>query len=100
MYSGPVIRLSVYKYGLAKRILNSVGMRYQFPGEYTAPRIIANFPGENHVNATNETQNGELSAQRFVNFRRSYGSYIIDTDGNTVLDLNASSSGQILGYNN
>jgi len=37
--------------------------------------------------------------QRFINFKQSKGNYFVDCDGNTVLDLNASQSGQILGYN-
>ena len=37
--------------------------------------------------------------QRFVNFKYSKGNYFRDTDGNTVLDMNASQAGQILGYN-
>lgn len=37
--------------------------------------------------------------QRFVNFKKSKGDYLCDSDGNRVLDLNASASGQVLGYN-
>jgi 4-aminobutyrate aminotransferase / (S)-3-amino-2-methylpropionate transaminase len=37
--------------------------------------------------------------QRFVNFKLSKGNYFKDTDGNTVLDLNAAQAGLILGYN-
>jgi len=38
--------------------------------------------------------------QRFINFKQSKGNYFKDTDGNTVLDLNAKQSGLVLGYNN
>ena len=38
--------------------------------------------------------------QRFVNFKKSKGNYFVDTDGNTVLDMNAAQSGLVLGYNN
>jgi len=34
-----------------------------------------------------------------VNFKQSKGNYFVDIDGNTILDMNASASGQILGYN-
>lgn len=46
------------------------------------------------------TQNGFVGNQRFVNFRKSYGSYLADNDNNQILDLNAAAAGQILGYNN
>ena len=36
---------------------------------------------------------------RFINFKKSKGDYFCDSDGNRVLDLNASASGQVLGYN-
>ena len=39
------------------------------------------------------------NSQRFVNFKQSKGNYFVDIDGNTILDMNASASGQILGYN-
>ena len=37
--------------------------------------------------------------QRYVNFKKSKGDYFCDSDGNKVLDFNASASGQVLGYN-
>ena len=41
-----------------------------------------------------------LQIQRFINLKQSKGNYLRDIDGNTVLDLNASQAGQVLGYNN
>lgn len=38
--------------------------------------------------------------RNFIDSRRSYGNYLIDTQGNTVLDFNASATGQVLGHNN
>jgi 4-aminobutyrate aminotransferase-like enzyme len=37
--------------------------------------------------------------QRFINFKASKGNYFRDTDGNTILDMNAAAAGLILGYN-
>lgn len=37
--------------------------------------------------------------QRFVNFKLSKGNYFKDTDGNSILDMNAAQAGLILGYN-
>jgi 4-aminobutyrate aminotransferase-like enzyme len=37
--------------------------------------------------------------QRFINFKQSKGNYFRDTDGNTILDMNAAQAGLILGYN-
>lgn len=53
------------------------------------------FPGAAHQEAI---ENGD-DTQRFINFKQSKGNYFVDVDGNTILDLNASASGQILGYN-
>lgn len=36
----------------------------------------------------------------FINFKKSYGNYMVEQQGNTVLDFNASATGQILGHNN
>ena len=38
--------------------------------------------------------------QRLVNYKLSKDNYIYDTDGNTILDLNAGAAGAPLGYNN
>lgn len=38
--------------------------------------------------------------QQFVDFKNSRGDYFADIDGNTILDLNASQAGFVLGYNN
>jgi 4-aminobutyrate aminotransferase-like enzyme len=63
---------------------------------------VTRFPGAQHQEAIHSA--GFLdqadSQQRFINFKASKGNYFVDTDGNTVLDMNASAAGQILGYNN
>ena len=83
--------------------LGVLGLRYQFPHTYTKPLILSSFPGEKHLAAL-ELTNGDAEslqdAQRFINFKKSYGSYFVDLDGNRVLDMNASSAGIVLGYNN
>jgi 4-aminobutyrate aminotransferase-like enzyme len=92
------------KYRVVKSGLSSLmGMRYQFPAEYTKPLILTSFPGEKHLAAL-EKVNGDADnlqdAQRFIDFKKSYGSYFVDLDGNRILDMNASSAGVVLGYNN
>ena len=104
MYSSAFLKWNLLKYRVVKSGLTSVmGLRYQFPHEYTKPLIMTNFPGEKHLAALERT-NGDAEslqdAQRFINFKTSYGSYFVDLDGNRVLDMNASAAGIILGYNN
>lgn len=43
--------------------------------------------------------NGQCT-KSFINFKKSYGNYMVDLQGNTLLDFNASATGQILGHNN
>lgn len=43
--------------------------------------------------------NGQCT-RSFINSKKSYGNYIVDIQGNTVLDLYAGASGSILGHNN
>jgi hypothetical protein len=120
MYSSAFFKFNLLKYRVVKSglsskfkfgnihlillfILGVLGMRYQFPHEYTKPLILTDFPGPKHLEALENT-NGDAEslegAQRFINFRKSYGSYAVDIDGNRFLDLNASASGVVLGYNN
>ncbi len=68
-------------------------MRFEFPHDPSAIHIKTSGPA-----LLEGLQNGETT-QRFVDFKRSKGNYMVDADGNTILDLNASASGQVLGYN-
>lgn len=70
-------------------------MRFEFPHDPSAIHLKTRFPSENHLQAIVK---GETT-QRFVNCKQSKGNYFVDTEGNTILDLNASASGQVLGYN-
>lgn len=81
--------------------------RFQFPHEASRPKIVSSFPGAAHLEAIEELQIQQYSdvdyyekMQRFVNFKQSKGNYFKDTDGNTVLDMNAAQAGLVLGYNN
>lgn len=40
-----------------------------------------------------------FNVSRQINFKKSKGNYFVDVYGNTILDLNANASGQIVGYN-
>lgn len=37
---------------------------------------------------------------RQIQWKKSKGEYFVDSNGNTVLDMNASANGMVLGYNN
>lgn len=80
-------------------------MRFQFPNDPSKPKIIMHFPGEQYLAAVEDLQESfddadyAQKAQRFINFKQSKGNYFRDTDGNTVLDMNASQNGLVLGYN-
>lgn len=81
--------------------------RFQYPHEYSKPSIVSSFPGDAHLESIKQLENPTFTdvdyhekMQRFVNFKKSKGNYFVDTDGNTVLDMNAAQSGLVLGYNN
>ena len=104
-YTASLRGLCLWKYNHAKNLTSKL-MRFQFPHEASKPKIVSSFPGAAHLEAIQEIQSPALSdvdyhekMQRFVNFKLSKGNYFKDTDGNTVLDMNASQAGLILGYN-
>ena len=81
-------------------------MRFQYPNEPAKPSVTGPFPGALHSELLEGMQHqGGLSDSyqerytRYINFKQSKGNYFVDVDGNTVLDLNASAAGQVLGYN-
>jgi 4-aminobutyrate aminotransferase-like enzyme len=60
------------------------------------PKVVTKFPGAAHMAQIEAMQSPVYSEvdyyekmQRFINFKQSKGNYFKDTDGNTVLDLNA-----------
>ena len=68
MYSSAFFKFNLFKYRVVKsglssklvvyqillfcfRYLGALGLRYQFPHEYTNPLILSSFPGEKHLAA-------------------------------------------------
>lgn len=94
-YTASLRGLCLWKYNHCKNIAGKF-MRFQYPHEASKPRILSSFPGPAHLEAIQEIQTPAHSdvdyyekMQRFVNFKLSKGNYFKDTDGNTVLDMNA-----------
>ena len=104
-YTSSFRAFNLWKYNHLKN-LSSKFLRFQYPHEPSRPKILNSFPGPAHLKAIEELQSPTSSdvdyyekMQRFVNFKQSKGNYFKDTDGNTVLDMNAAQAGLILGYN-
>lgn len=86
---------------LSARMASSVAEVY-YPSEPKAPKISATFPGpKNKENLDKLTKVFDTRAAYFiVDYYKSLGNYIADTDGNQLLDVYAQISSIALGYNN
>lgn len=58
-------------------------------------KIVEKIPGPEHLEAISQINHHEQgeTLQKFVNFKKSKGNFFVDSDGNTVLDLNAAAAG-------
>ena len=106
MYTAGARDLCIWKYRHFKRLAAKF-FRFEFVHDPHSPKVVSHFPGEAHKQAIEKMQQRHISdsdyynhLQRFVNFKGSKGSYMMDCCGNQILDLNASASGMPLGYNN
>lgn len=95
-----------YQYNLklirkASRIL-SKPFRFEFPLEEIAPKMKVRDNTEKYmslVNEWDEVSSKGAYAMRFVDYRKSKGNFLYDTDGNRILDLTGHNGMNALGYN-
>jgi 4-aminobutyrate aminotransferase-like enzyme len=67
--------------------------------------VIGEFPSQEHAEALYSTR-GAMDMDvdfyhnqgKFVDWDWTMGNYVADKEGNVIMDLNASSSGHVLGY--
>jgi len=78
-------------------------LRFQYPAEYSKPKVAAAYPGPKHQEMIDSVQSYNLDqayqVQRFVSAKQSKGNFFVDVDGNVVLDLHCNFSNLPLGYN-
>lgn len=104
MYTKAVRDFKLKAYGAIKGI-NSRFLRFAYPHDAGAPYVATQYPGRNHLENLDSLQSSTTEVEyhnamrSFINFKKSKGNYFVDTDGNTILDLNAAASGFVLGYN-
>ncbi|CAB4056015.1 ABAT [Lepeophtheirus salmonis] len=83
-----------------KSSLRMVSCRY-FSGEPACPSVTTPIPGPKSkalMDDLNKIQSMD-SVSFFVDYEKSYGNYIIDADGNTILDMFTNISSIPIGYN-
>src|SRR6185437_13790578 len=73
-----------------------------FPNEPNAPIINTKVPGPNSSNLLNKLKEiqEEKTVHFIVNYEKSIGNYLYDSDGNYLLDLFTQISSMPIGYNN
>ena len=85
-------------YMLRRKFLPKVS----FKAEASKPSMLTSFPGPQMKALLNDVETvsqDNMNHYVFVNFDKSYGNYLVDSDGNTLLDLFGSISSMPLGYN-
>lgn len=86
-----------------RRLVGSVANRLvPMAGEPAAPRLLTAVPGPNSLallRRMDEYQDARTQ-HFFVDYGASKGNYLVDADGNTLLDVLCSISSHSVGYNN
>jgi len=87
-------------YSFNKDLMSKL-FRFEFAHDFDAPKVYTRFPGAAHQQAINEISashsfEDSYKLQRFVNLKKSKGNFLVDSDGNVVLDLHTNLA---LGYN-
>lgn len=73
-----------------------------YPGEPSRPKMLTNVPGPESMRLLqklDKSQGNIGHVHYFANYEKSCGNYIVDADGNTMLDLFTQISSSPLGYN-
>ncbi|XP_056001745.1 4-aminobutyrate aminotransferase, mitochondrial-like [Ostrea edulis] len=86
---------------LAPRTATCSYVRRKFSGEPTGPRVVSQIPGPESLNLLNQLdkiQNTDAVAF-FADYDKSCGNYIVDADGNIMLDMLTQMASIPLGYN-
>uniref|UniRef100_A0A7S3FX22 Uncharacterized protein n=1 Tax=Strombidium rassoulzadegani TaxID=1082188 RepID=A0A7S3FX22_9SPIT len=103
MYLKTVKEINLKAFQLQKNALALV--KYQLPNFYNKPQVHTQFPTEAHLaamQAPNQAFDQDLPyyqrLSEHLDCKWSMGNYLVDVEGNCILDLNASSSGNVLGY--
>ncbi|PRP82232.1 4-aminobutyrate transaminase [Planoprotostelium fungivorum] len=72
-----------------------------FPGEYDAPKIVSAIPGPESKKLSQELDKRQDTRTQhfFVDYKKSKGNYVVDADGNVMLDILCSIASHSIGYN-
>ena len=100
MYARAARKNILAAYSLKKDIMSRL-LRFEYPHDFSVPKIYSRFPGAAHAQAINEVSSSHnfddaYKLQRFVDLKKSKGNFLVDSDGNVVLDLHTNLP---LGYN-
>jgi 4-aminobutyrate aminotransferase/(S)-3-amino-2-methylpropionate transaminase len=95
-------------YQLQLKVLRSASrivtrpFRFEFPLDEITPKMVNRDRSDAYLdisNAWNSTAHEANFAMSFVDYNKSKGNYLVDADGNRVLDLTGHGGLQALGYN-
>ena len=75
--------------GLSKAIAATAVPRRQFAGEPSAPSMVTEVPGPKSVQLKGDLDKIQSmgSVAFFVDYDKSIGNYVVDADGNSMLDV-------------
>jgi len=72
-----------------------------FPGEYDAPSMKTAIPGPKSKDLSKQMDKHQDTRTQhfFVDYKKSMGNYVVDADGNVMLDILCSIASHSIGYN-
>ncbi|XP_022092500.1 4-aminobutyrate aminotransferase, mitochondrial-like [Acanthaster planci] len=89
-------------FGRGVHVSSSASVQKLLPNEYDGPLLQTEVPGPKTLELLKELDSVNRNAgtvQLFVDYEKSYGNYIVDMDGNRLLDTFAQISSIPIGYN-